>query len=1392
MKKIFTVLLFLSTCLGWAQTSTVNLTSVKQYIRGFGGINVPEWAGDLTAAQRTTAYGNGAGQMGLTVLRVFVNDDKTQWNRALATAKYAQAQGATVFATPWNPPASMCETVSRNGRQEKRLKYASYADYAQHLIDFNNYMKTNGVNLYAMSFANEPDWGFDWTWYSQDEVYNFTLSQAAKLRVNGIKVITAESFSYNKSYYDKVLNDPNALANIDIIGCHLYGSSATSPVSVYNYPLADQKAPTKERWMTEHYTNSDNNSADIWPDANDVSYEIYRCMVEGQMSVYTWWYIRRQYSPMKEDGTISKRGYCMAQYTKFIRPGYNRIDATKNPTTDVYISAYKKVDDVVVVAINRSTSSKTITISVPGTKVITWETYVTSGSKSLAKGSNINSSTGSFQVTLDPQSTTSFVGTAAGGGQQSVNPVINITAPTNNAVYTEGNNVTLTANATITTGSISKVDFYNGTTLLGTDASSPYSYTMNAVTVGTYTITAIATSAANATTTSTVITFQVLPAAPTVIATPTYCQNYTASQLSATGIALKWYTSGTGGIGVTTAPTPSTTNTGTINYYVSQTKNGLESDRAMIVLTVNAAPSSPAVTGTQTYCQNGTATALTATGTGLLWYTAATGGTGSTTAPIPSTATTGTTNYYVSQTTTGCESSRSMIAVTVTNTATASITTTSPTAFCTGGSVVLTASAGTSYKWFNGTTQVGTAATYSATTAGSYTVEVTNGGNCKATSSATNVMVNAIPAAPTVAATATYCQNGTATALSAIGTGLKWYTAATGGTGSTTAPTPSTATTGATNYYVSQTTTGCESARAMIAVTVTNTATASITTTSPTAFCTGGSVVLTASVGTSYKWFNGSTQVGTAATYSATTAGSYTVEVTNGGNCKATSSATNVTVNAAPSSPAVTGTQTYCQNGTATALSATGAGLLWYIAATGGTGSTTAPIPTTATTGTTNYYVSQTTTGCESSRSMIAVTVTNTATASITTTAPTAFCTGGSVVLTASAGTSYKWFNGSTQVGTAATYSATTAGSYTVEVTNGGNCKATSSATNVTINAIPSAPTVAATATYCQNGTAIAFFATGTGLKWYTAATGGTGSTTAPTPSTATIGTTNYYVSQTTTGCESSRATIAVTVNALPVATITAGSSTNLPQGGSVVLTASAGSSYIWFKGTAQVGTDASYTATTPGAYSVQVTNASNCSVTSSATNVNINSNQPSVITITSPTNNSTVQGAITITATVTDPDGGIVLVEYLDGNTVIGTSTSAPYSFVWNTPTAGDHDITVRVTDSNGGITTSAPITITSESTTTTTGLLSGTSASLYGVVYPNPSNGAVFIDSDSDLSDASFMLVDVLGNEHDISHTGTGLSTQIDVRNLSSGTYVLIIKKNDSVMRKKITVMK
>ncbi len=381
---------------------TVNATATKQTIKGFGGMNHPAWIGDLTESQRTTAFGNNDGQIGMSILRMFVDENSNNWSREIATAQRAIALGATVFASPWNPPSSMTEVV--NGK--KRLRYNQYGAYTNHLNSFISYMKQNGVNLYAISIQNEPDYADDWTWWTATEIVNYLKQNAASLQT---RVIAPESFQYVKSMSDPILNDSGALANMDILGAHLYGTA----LSNYPYPLFKQKGQGKELWMTEVYTDS-TSDADSWPNALDVAYNIHNSMVEAEFNAYVWWYIRRSYGMIKENGLVSKRGYCMAQFSKFIRPGYVRVDATKNPTTDVYVSAYKSDQKIVVVAVNRGASSKNLSLTVNGETVQTFTKYTTSGSKNVQNDGTVINSNGSFPLSLDAQSVTTFVGSLTG------------------------------------------------------------------------------------------------------------------------------------------------------------------------------------------------------------------------------------------------------------------------------------------------------------------------------------------------------------------------------------------------------------------------------------------------------------------------------------------------------------------------------------------------------------------------------------------------------------------------------------------------------------------------------------------------------------------------------------------------------------------------------------------------------------------------------------------------------------------------------------------------------------------------------------------------------------------------------------------------------------------
>ena len=96
-----------------------------------------------------------------------------------------------------------------------------------------------------------------------------------------------------------------------------------------------------------------------------------------------------------------------------------------------------------------------------------------------------------------------------GGGNQA--PSVSITSPANNTTFTLGSNIIISATAADSDGSVTKVEFYQGSTKLGEDSSSPYSYTWSGVSAGAYSLTAKATDNNGATTTSSPVSIIVNP-----------------------------------------------------------------------------------------------------------------------------------------------------------------------------------------------------------------------------------------------------------------------------------------------------------------------------------------------------------------------------------------------------------------------------------------------------------------------------------------------------------------------------------------------------------------------------------------------------------------------------------------------------------------------------------------------------------------------------------------------------------------------------------------------------------------------------------------------------------------------------------------------------------------
>jgi len=370
--------------------ATIDLSDIRQLIRGFGGVNMPGWIDDMTPDMVAKAFGADDGQIGMTILRIRVPWDTTKFNLEVPTAQLANSLGAIIIASPWSPPP---EFKTNGNIVGGRLKSTCYAAYADHLKAFADYMSANDAPLYAISLQNEPDVrvsyeSCDW---NAAEMLRFVKENASSI---GVPIIIPESYNFNHTISDAILNDSLAVENIAIIGGHIYGGGCRS------YPLAESKG--KEVWMTEHLNTEYN-----WYSVIGTVMEIHDCMV-ANMNAYLWWYIRRFYGPIDDDGKVTQRGYVMSQFARFVRPGFYRVAADEHPQPNIYLTAYKQNDRVIIVAINRATPTVKQTFILTNGTVASFKSYVTSGTKNCVRGKNISVSDAQFTTTLTARSVTTF------------------------------------------------------------------------------------------------------------------------------------------------------------------------------------------------------------------------------------------------------------------------------------------------------------------------------------------------------------------------------------------------------------------------------------------------------------------------------------------------------------------------------------------------------------------------------------------------------------------------------------------------------------------------------------------------------------------------------------------------------------------------------------------------------------------------------------------------------------------------------------------------------------------------------------------------------------------------------------------------------------------------
>jgi len=358
-----------------------------------------------------------------------------------------------------------------------------------------------------------------------------------------------------------------------------------------------------------------------------------------------------------------------------------------------------------------------------------------------------------------------------------------------------------------------------------------------------------------------------------------------------------------------------------------------------------------------------------------------------------------------------------------------------------------------------------------------------------------------------------------------------------------------------------------------------------ITAGGPTSFCQGDSVILTSSAAANYFWNN----TDTSKSITVKTSGSYTVMVSNASGCSATSLPTAVAVVSSVTAGNITGMDSVC-SGATVALKDSGSGAQnwqWQSSSSANnftniSGATDSVYGSTVQQ--TTYFRAYVGSGACTDTTPVFKLVAAPIPAPGVTATDTAFCHGDSSrVCTGSDFTSYLWNTTDT------TYCITvsTAGSYSVRVTDANGCTAISQRVAVSVHPAPVDSVTTDKPIFCPGDTALVCSSGPfTRYQWNTTDTGACLAATAAG---------NYYLTVTdANGCTAESNHLAIAVYPVPSVAI-------IRQGDT--LSSFGQSSYQWIRNNVPIdsATGFLYIARQSGSYAVQVTDTNGCTTTSEA-----------------------------------------------------------------------------------------------------------------------------------------------------------------------------------------------
>jgi len=251
-----------------------------------------------------------------------------------------------------------------------------------------------GAPLAALSLQNEPDYlaAYESASWSAAQFHDFLRVLRGEFEKKGVfsalpefTLLAPEATGFNESLILPSLADSVTAPLFGIVGVHHYDFIPGNAAFYAPKPLGKSLAAGKKVWVTEWNTSAFKGETPL-ATALLLAGLIHADLTTASVNAYVhWWYddlVDSAGKPNKSLGAI-------AHFSRFVRPGFRRVEAPTNLKNELLLAAFKNPagSELTLVAINRGLSDTTFALELDSGTLGTVTSYRTSASEDFVRAS---------------------------------------------------------------------------------------------------------------------------------------------------------------------------------------------------------------------------------------------------------------------------------------------------------------------------------------------------------------------------------------------------------------------------------------------------------------------------------------------------------------------------------------------------------------------------------------------------------------------------------------------------------------------------------------------------------------------------------------------------------------------------------------------------------------------------------------------------------------------------------------------------------------------------------------------------------------------------------------------------------------------------------------------